>query len=431
MTSDTKPRTVVQPAPASPGETVIVAVSGSRRSEALVREAAELASRLGSPWEAIHVETPEADRDSERGILAAEALALAARLGATIATLPAARVADGIAWHLEASSAGHLVLGGGHAAKRCSLTGNSLLSTLAARQDGLVLHVHTRGGTMPRPRSKSGANIEPAAPPRNYLYAAGLVLATLAITEVLQNFLGTRPLDLLFLFPVIAVAARLGLGPALLAIALSVICYNFFFLQPIYGFNPRAPQNLVMTGVLLAVAVYTSAITSRMRGRLILSDRSARENASIAALAQKLTRDADWEATALTICEHVQHLLKIHASIYREVGGVLELVAAVPSEPNLGPIDQAALEWAWANGDEAGAGTAVLSTADWQFQPLKTSLGRLAVLALARDDGRDPVGAGQRLLLQTLVAQAALAHERLRLEDAMRDGAVATRPPAE
>lgn len=89
----------------------------------------------------------------------------------------------------------------------------------------------------------------------------------------------------------------------------------------------------------------------------------------------------------------------------------------------IGPVDQAALDWCWEHGSEAGAGTQILSAANWQFHPLKTSLGMLAVLGLARDDGRDPVRADQRVLLHTLVAQAALAHERLRLEDRMRAGA--------
>ncbi|MEO7467809.1 MAG: DUF4118 domain-containing protein, partial [Sphingobium limneticum] len=257
--------------------------------------------------------------------------------------------------------------------------------------------------------------------PRSYAYALASVAATLLAAEGLQLFTGTRSLDLLFLFPVIAVAARLGLRPALLAAALSVICYNYFLLAPAFSFDARAPQNLVMTVVLLAVALYTSVVTTQTRGRLRLSDRSARENASIAALAHRLTRDSDWEATAATVCEYVQNLLKVQTIMFREAGGALVKVAALPTDQDLGPVDRAALDWAWANGEESGAGTAVLSAADWQFQPLQTSLGVLAVLGLAREDGRDPVRPDQRVLLSTLVAQAALAHERLRLEDSMRE----------
>jgi two-component system sensor histidine kinase KdpD len=90
------------------------------------------------------------------------------------------------------------------------------------------------------------------------------------------------------------------------------------------------------------------------------------------------------------------------------------------------PVDTTALEWAWQHGEEAGSGTRLLADANWQFQPLRTSLGTLAVLGLASEDGRDPVRADQKVLLSTLIAQAALAHERLRLEDEMR----AARPPA-
>ena len=270
-------------------------------------------------------------------------------------------------------------------------------------------------------------------PPRNYAYALTLVATTLLVAEVLQLFTGTRSLDLIFLFPVIAVATRLGLPPALLAAALSVLCYNYFLIVPAFSFDPRAPQNLVMSVVLVAVAAYTSIMTARMRGRLKLSDRSASENASVAALAQRLTRDADWDSTALTICEHVHGLLKVQTIMFREVAGKLAAAAAVPPPGPLGPVDQAALDWAWARGDETGAGTQVLASADWQFQPLKTSLGTLAVLGLARDDGRDPVRPDRRILLSTLVAQAALAHERLVLEDRMRaslpESTGATRTP--
>ena len=79
-------------------------------------------------------------------------------------------------------------------------------------------------------------------------------------------------------------------------------------------------------------------------------------------------------------------------------------------------LDKTALDWAWRHKEPTGSGTSVLQEASWQFQPLMASLGVLAALALAREDGRNPVPAERKLLLSTIIAQAALAHERLRLE---------------
>jgi two-component system sensor histidine kinase KdpD len=401
-------------------ECILVAISGSPNSERLVRDAHRLAAADGLAWEAIHIETPEVPRGQAVEFAAADALGLAARLGATIATIPAPSVVDGILAHLQSSSARQLVLGAVASERWRWPWQRSLVERLLARDPELVIHVRARRAGPAMLPAEHGPSPRRSISLGAHLLAVGLVAATLVVAEVLKLFLGTRPLDLLFLFPVIAVAARRGLSPALLAAALSVVSYNFFLLQPELSFAPAAPQNLVMTVVLVAIAAYTSFVTNRMRGRLRLSDRSARENASIAALAQKLTRDADWEATAQTICEHVHSLLGLQTLVYREIDGELAVAGAVPPARPLDPVDQAALDWVWEHGSEAGAGTGVLSAADWQFQPLKTSLGMLAVLGIARDDGRDPVRADQRVLLLTLVAQAALAHERLRLEDKIR-----------
>lgn len=394
-------------------EHILVAVSGSPSSNGLVLTAARLASHLSASWEVIYIETPETSHDIEDFAIA-ETLSLASSLGATIAKIPAATVLDGITSHLDQTPAEHLVLGTGKERAWCARYKRTLLDALTARQTGLILHLIP---CQLDPRADHGkVSGPPTALFRDFAFSALSVAVTLFTAELLHLIISARSLDLLFLCPVIVTSARAGLRPAFLAVALSVVCYNYFLLSPALSFDATAPQNLVMTGVLVSVAVYISSVTTEMRGRLVLSDRSARENASLATLAQKLTRDADWETTAHTICEHVNALLKVRAAVYREVDGKLVLTGAVPSDVQLGPVDQAALESAWSNGGQAGAGTITIAASNWQFQPLATSLGILAVLAIARDDGRDPVRADQRILLQTLVAQAALAHERLRLE---------------
>ncbi len=133
-----------------------------------------------------------------------------------------------------------------------------------------------------------------------------------------------------------------------------------------------------------------------------------------------LARASDREATAVATCDEVSRLLGVRCVMLAETEGVLTSIVARPREATISPVDQAAAEWAWSSGEPAGRGTGTLLASDWQFHPLKTSLGVLAVLGIARDDDSAPVAADKATLFATLIGQAALAHERLHLEDDMR-----------
>lgn len=391
---------------------LIAAISGSSNSTEIVQAACALAKASGSDWDAVHVETP----GKEVSPNALEALTLASKMGATISTVAAANVADGLLAYVDDTRAGHVVLGAGRSTVISRLRNNSIAGKLLDGAEHLFLHVHPRKSAYEAPKSSASPTQSGIPTHLHYWIAAALVLATLAVAEGLQYFLGPRPLDLIFLFPVVAIATRFGVGPALMGIVLSVVFYNFFLLEPSFSFNALAPQNLVMAGVFTAIALYTGLLTANMRSRMLLSDRSARENTQIAALAQRLTHDADWDSTAFTICEHVSALFGVSTILYRELDDKLTIAGALPSDAAITPVDQAALDWSWASGEESGAGTAMLAASNWQFQPLCTSLGMLGVLGLAKADGRNPIEVNQKILIQTIVFQASLALERLALE---------------
>ncbi len=395
---------------------ILVAVSGRSGDGSIIKFGKCLADEKRVQWHAVHIET--ASRiDRGDPAMVAEALGLAASLGATVASIPAATVADGLVLHLTNCSAGHLVIGRKDASKQFWYRHNKTLTELLRCRLPAVIHL------IPAAPDNTVAARSVSLGRATFLHygiAAGSVALTLLVAVLLNKTAGVSSLSLLFLLPVIAAAARIGLKPALLAAVLSVCAYNVFFLSPAYIFKPQALQSLVMGAVLLIIAFYTSAITSTLRTRVVLSDRSAQENASLASFALQLTRASDWTTTAEAVCHQVSAMLKVQSALFREVGGSLVAAASSPAGARLQSVDQAALDWTWSYGEEAGSGTSMLSAADWQFQPLKTSLGILVVLGLARDDGRSPVPPQSRVLLATLIAQAALAHERLLLEDRLR-----------
>ena len=400
---------------------ILAAVSGSGSGERVVELAADLATALSASWHAVFIETPRSARDPAIARRAADALALALRRGATVSNEPDDDVASGLVAHVAGSPVEHLVIGAPTSEPKRRWFQRSMISLVQERLPSVTVHIAP--ATVPA-SAFDGADAEASLPSepnlRHHLFALGLVAITLCLAELASLLIGGRPLNLLFLFPVIAAAARFGIGPALTATTASVLGFDFFLLQPRFHFGPTTPVIFLTLASLLAVAVYTSWVTQALRSRVALSDRSAKENARIASFAQVLARAANWKETAGAVCDEFSSVLKADVAVFRERGGRLELVDATMDPLSWGPIDQAALDWCWEHGVSAGGGTTNIASAEWRVEPLRTSLGTLAVLAFVRSDGRDPIRADRGILFSTLISQAALAHERLILEDSLR-----------
>lgn len=406
------------------GERVLVAVNELPGADTLVRAAKRLADALRAPWQAIYIETPRADGfDAAQKLRVADTLRLAATLGGSIATVPAPSVAEGLRIHLAGMRATQLVIGKSVRSWWFTLRHGSVVEAMLRASEGLAVHVIPTGDTTAAragPRLLHGWGRAP-----DYALIAALLAATTVIAKLGEPWIGLGGIDLLYLPAVIVASSRFGLRPGILTGLAAGLAYNFFFLPPLYTFSVAEPQSVLTMFVLIGIAAFTANLTGRLRARATLGDRSAHENAAIATFGQSLARTSDWAGTSRTVCEEMARLLDASVILLDGRGGELARAAASPEDAApLGPVDRAAADWAWSRGEAAGAGTGTLNSADWQFQPLKTALGTLALIGLSRSDGGDVVPANRAVLLTTLLGQAALAHERLTLEDQVRDVSV-------
>lgn len=407
------------------GERVLVAVSELPGADALVRAGKRLADAMRAPWQAVFIETPRAAGfdDAQRQRIA-DTLRLAASLGATIATVPATGVVDGLRTHVAGMRATQLVIGKSVRSWWFEMRHGSVVDAMLRASEGLAVHVIPASD---EPAGKRGTTPSAPAPflvrdPASWGVVVGLLALTIALGHLAEPWIGRGGTDLLFLLPVLVASARYGLAQGVVTGLVGGLAYNFFFLPPLYTFTIADPQSLLTVVVLIGVATLVANLAGRMKARAVLGTRSAHENAAIAAFGQALARVSDWDGTSRTVCEETHRLLGVPVILLYPREGRIEPVAACPADaPALGPVDQAAAEWAWSRGEVAGVGSGTLVASEWQFHPLQTALGVLAVIGIASRDGRDPVGAARATLLSTLLGQAALAHERLRLEDDLRE----------
>ncbi len=109
-----------------------------------------------------------------------------------------------------------------------------------------------------------------------YSFAAAAIISMLAVSHLLNNFVGT-PLPYILLFPAIAfVALYCGRGPSLSAVFLALVGLRYWFVTPTHSFRiPDATQSICMLVFLLASGAVIAIGDTRRRQLEKLSNAQA------------------------------------------------------------------------------------------------------------------------------------------------------------
>jgi two-component system sensor histidine kinase KdpD len=98
-----------------------------------------------------------------------------------------------------------------------------------------------------------------------YLLATLACAITTALAALLSAHLDHANVIMLFLMAVVGVGLYLGRGPSVWAAFLSVACFDFFFVPPLYLFSVDDPQYLLTFTIMLAVALIIGQLTAGLR----------------------------------------------------------------------------------------------------------------------------------------------------------------------
>src|SRR5262249_16176021 len=100
-----------------------------------------------------------------------------------------------------------------------------------------------------------------------YVFGGFGVAAVTASLAPFQERLSSTTVALALLLIVLFAAARWGSRPALLAALLGVVCFNYFFLEPVHTFTIADPQNWVALTAFLITALTAGELSARPRRR--------------------------------------------------------------------------------------------------------------------------------------------------------------------
>ncbi|HUD90439.1 sensor histidine kinase KdpD [Sphingobium sp.] len=404
------------------GERILVAISEVPSAQGLVRAAKRLADALKAPWSAVHIETPRtlAFTQEERAQLA-DTMALASRLGASTATIPAPSVVEGLRHSVADARATQIVIGKSARPWWFELRYGSVVDRLVREIGDVAVHVLPGDDPATPPKRAGRPAAQSWGKPLDYVWSALLIAAMTTLGRLLIEIIDLGNIALLYLVPVMFAAASFGLRAGLFAGLLSSLAYNFFFLPPTGTLTVSNPENIISILVLLGVAIVTSQFAARVRAQADLAQSSARQNAALAGFSRQLTASASQEELMQAICAEVSRLLSVRTVLLLPSRDGPQLRAAVPPEDRLDQIEKAAAQWAMDNEQPAGRGSSTLTASDWLFHPLRTTRGVLGVLGLAREDAGEPLRSDQIPLLMSLLDQASIAFDRMALEEEMLD----------
>ena len=110
-----------------------------------------------------------------------------------------------------------------------------------------------------------------------YLFAVFGIGLTTGLLAPFQAQLNSATVSLGLLIVVLVIATVFGSRPALAASVLGVLCFNFFFLPPLYTFTIAESQNWVAFAAFLVTAVIAGQLSSYARRRAEESENRRRE----------------------------------------------------------------------------------------------------------------------------------------------------------
>jgi two-component system sensor histidine kinase KdpD len=257
--------------------------------------------------------------------------------------------------------------------------------------------------------------------PHSPLWRYGVSLLLVALVTLLglplKKILDPTNLVMVFLLSVVISAVYLGRGPAILASFVSVLAFDFFFVNPTFSFSVSDTQYLLTFLGLLVVGLIISGSAALLRDQVDAIRRKERQTQSLLILGRELTAALSLDQV-LEISNHTCTSLVSRASVILiPKNGSLEIMKASP-DFLVDENELAVAEWAFNHSLSAGQGTDTLPAASLRFIPLLTANGPVGVIGIKSNNAEGMLTSDQRMQLEGLANLTALAVERAMLAQA-------------
>lgn len=411
-------------------ERILVCVGPSPTSAKVIRSAKRMAVSLHAEWMAAFVETPHLRglSKNDRAQLHRN-FGLAERLGAQTVILSGHNAAEELVNYARQRNATKIIAGKPDHLWWQDVFSRSLVAQLLRQSVEIDVYVVRGLPGEDLTRREEGASAGNAQPGRGIEWRiyGWAVLTVLGCSLVSAGMLALWPgfdlanLVMTYLVGVVFIAARYGRLAAVFASVLSVALFDFLLVPPRLTFAVHDTQYFITFAVMLGVAVLIATLTARIREQAEASRVRERRTEALYRMTDALAATNGIENLADTTVRHVHEIFHARTAVLIvDDSGRLCVRAASDNLIGRAPNDGGVAQWVFDHRQMAGRGTDTLPASDAIYVPLAASHGPVGVLAINHEDPAYLLSPDQRVLLDAVVDQVALAFERDQLAQAAR-----------
>lgn len=236
------------PGPWPAGDQILVCLSSHPLGERLVRSGRRLADDLGATWYVVFVETPGHLRmPAENRLRIQQNLRLAEELGAKVITLTHTSVAEGVINFAHEHNVTKIIAGKPLRPRWFELFRSTVIDQIIRRSGKIDVYVISEeaGGIKKAQNRFLPEAVTPHPPLGRYFASLILVFLFTLLGFPLRPAVDPANLVMVYLAAVVIAAVFLGRGPAVLASVISVLAFDFFFVDPRFTFTVNDTQYLL------------------------------------------------------------------------------------------------------------------------------------------------------------------------------------------
>ncbi len=393
---------------------IMVCIGPDPLSAKLVRTAKRMAAALKAPWFAIYVENGRHYRLNERGYRALTTIfRLVEHMGSEVVVVQGDNVVQQIIDYGKVHRVTKIIVGRPIKSEWRVFLQGSLSDKIIKKSGNTDVYVVTsevRSGY----ETIFGKNTTRKIKLELYGLSFLAVAAMTAFGIATQSFLSASDQALIYLAGVVFVAARCGMGPALLYAFLSATCLNFFFIEPLYSFTIYDRSYWTTLAVLIITGFVIADQASRLRLQNILLRKREQNTQTLYALTKGLASTRGTTSIAAATARQIANALDFDVTVWlpRAEENLVAVYGALPAESFA--KEHGALLWCFDNKKTAGRGTDTMPTAAGYYLPLLSLEEAIGVLGVVPKNQEHQLANEEVALLETIANLLVASLERVK-----------------